>query len=278
MTGDQATVFRRLHGSGCFVMPNPWDIGSARVLAGLGFPALATTSAGLAWSRGQRDNQVSLDAVLAHIRTIADCVDVPVNVDFEDGFAKEPDRVAANVAAAAATGIAGLSIEDSTGDAAEPLFDVALAVERIAAARSAIDATGRAVVLTGRSEGFIAGRPDLAKTIERLVAYANAGADCLFAPGVRSRSDIAAIVGAVAPRPVNVLVGADFTTVAELAELGVRRISVGGALARAAWTGFLAAAKEIAGPGTFTAFGKIMSVPDMNSVFAAVGRHQERLD
>jgi 2-methylisocitrate lyase-like PEP mutase family enzyme len=254
-------------------MPNPWDIGSARMLVGLGFPAIATTSAGLAWSLGRRDNEISLEVALAHLRAVAGCVDVPVNADFEDGFAKEPAGVAANVSAAAATGVAGLSIEDSTGKAADPLYDFTLAVERIRAARRAIDASGTGVLLTGRSEGFIAGRPDLAKTIERVVAYADAGADCLYAPGVRSLDDIAAIVRAVAPKPVNVLVGGDFTTVTQLAELGVRRISVGGALARAAWTGFLGAAKEIAGQGTFTALGRTLSVPELNGLFGTIARH-----
>jgi 2-methylisocitrate lyase-like PEP mutase family enzyme len=200
-------------------------------------------------------------------------VDVPLNADFEDGFAKEPAGVAANVSAAAATGVAGLSIEDSTGDAAEPLYDFTLAAERIKAARRAIDASRTGVLLTGRSEGFIAGRPHLAKTIERLVAYADAGADCLYAPGVRSLDDIAAIVRAVAPKPVNVLVGGDFTTVAQLADIGVRRISVGGALARAAWTGFFGAAKEIAGQGTFTALGRTISVPELNELFGTIARH-----
>jgi 2-methylisocitrate lyase-like PEP mutase family enzyme len=270
---SRVTVFRRLHETGCFVMPNPWDIGSARLLVGLGFPAIATTSAGLAWSLGRRDNEISLEVSLAHLRAIAGCVDVPLNADFEDGFAKEPAGVAANVSAAAATSVAGLSIEDSTGDAAKPLYDFTLAVERIKAARRAIDASGTGMLLTGRSEGFIAGRPDLAKTIERLVAYADAGADCLYAPGVRSLDDIANIVRAVAPKPVNVLVGGDFTTVAQLAEIGVRRISVGGALARAAWTGFLGAAKEIAGQGTFTALGRTVSVPELNGLFGTIARH-----
>jgi 2-methylisocitrate lyase-like PEP mutase family enzyme len=269
----RVTDFRRLHEAGCFVMPNPWDIGSARLLVGLGFPAIATTSAGLAWSVGRRDNEISLEVSLAHLRAIAACVEVPVNADFEDGFAKDPAGVAANVSAAAATGVAGLSIEDSTGDAAKPLYDFTLAIERIKAARRAIDASGTGVLLTGRSEGFIAGRPDLAKTVERLVAYADAGADCLYAPGVRSLDDIAAIVRAVAPKPVNVLVGGDFTTVAQLAEIGVRRISVGGALARAAWTGFLGAAKEIAGQGTFTALGRTISVPELNGLFGSIARH-----
>ena len=254
MTGPSERVqrFRRLHQSGCFVMPNPWDPGSARLLAGLGFPALATTSSGFAWSRGVSDNQVPLEEVLAHFEALAGAVDLPVNGDFEGGFAAEPDAVAANVARAARTGVAGLSIEDSTGDRARPLFEPGLAVERVRAARAAIDAAGTGVVLTGRSEGFIVGRPDLDETIRRLTAYAEAGAECLYAPGLRDRDAIAAVVRAVAPRPVNVLVGADFTTVAELAALGVRRISVGGALARAAWTGFLVAAREIAEQGTFT--------------------------
>src|SRR5215212_862415 len=180
------TEFRRLHEAGCFVMPNPWDIGSARVLVGLGFQAVATTSAGVAWSLGRRDNEISLELALAHLRTIAGAVEVPVNADFEDGFASEPMRVAANVSAAVQTGIAGVSIEDSTGGPAEPLFEFDLAVERIKAARRAIDDSATGVLLTGRSEGFIAGRPDLAETIRRLVAYAEAGADCLYAPGVRA--------------------------------------------------------------------------------------------
>ncbi len=224
-------VFRQLHESGCFVIPNPWDIGSARALVQLGFKALATTSSGFAWSMGRPDNAVTLDECLAHIRSIAHGVDVPVNADFEGGFAIEPATVAVNVTAATATGVAGLSIEDSTGDPASPLL-YSLAVERIRAARGAIDGTGTGVLLTARSEGFIVGRPDLAETIRRLIAYAEAGADCLYAPGIRAASQIAAIVGAVAPKPVNVLVGADFTTVTDLARLGVRRVSVGSGLSR----------------------------------------------
>jgi len=265
--------FRRLHEAGCFVMPNPWDIGSARLIVGLGFPAVATTSAGLAWSLGRRDNEISLDLSLAHLRTIAMAVEVPVNADFEDGFARDPIGVAANVWAAAETGIAGVSIEDSTGDQAAPLYDFDLAVERVKAARRAIDDSGTGVLLTGRSEGFIAGRPDLAETIKRLVAYADAGADCLYAPGVRAMNDVSAIVNAVAPKPVNVLVSADFTTVAQLAELGVRRISVGGALARAAWTGFLTAAREIATTGTFSTLTRNIPVPEMNKLFNPARRH-----
>ena len=235
-TRDRIRRFRELHASGCFVIPNPWDAGSARVLAQLGFVALATTSSGFAWSLGRRDNQVSLDEALEHFRTVSASVDVPVSGDFEGGFAVVPEKVARHVRLAARTGLAGLSIEDSTGDATAPLFDFALSVERVRAARSALDAEGAGVLLTARSEGFIVGRPDLAETLRRLTAYAEAGADCLYAPGLRSRDDIAAVVRAVAPKPVNVLVGSDFTTVTELASLGVRRISVGGALARAAWT------------------------------------------
>jgi len=262
---DRCRVFRELHQSGCFVIPNPWDLGSARLLTQLGFPALATTSSGFAWSLGRPDNCASLDETLGHLRAIAHGVEVPVNADFEGGFATAPAAVAANVAAATATGIAGLSIEDSTGDAAQPLFDFTIAVERIQAARRAIDDSGTGMLLTGRSEGFIVGRADLAETIRRLVAYAEAGADCLYAPGIRTRADIVSVVQAVAPRPVNVLAGSDFATVAELAGMGVRRISVGGALARAAWTGFLQAAKEIAEQGTFTHLAR--AVP-----FAAVNR------
>jgi len=269
----RVTEFRRLHESGCFVMPNPWDIGSARVLVGLGFKAVATTSAGVAWSLGRRDNEISLELSLAHLRTIAGAVEVPVNADFEDGFAKEPIAVAANVWAAVETGIAGVSIEDSTGDHTDPLYEFKLAVERIKAARLAIDDSATGVLLTGRSEGFIAGRPDLAETIRRLTAYAEAGADCLYAPGVKAMSDISAIVSAVAPKPVNVLVSTDFATVSQLADLGVRRISVGGALARAAWTGFLSAAKEIASHGTFSALARNIAVPELNKLFDPVHRH-----
>jgi len=272
-TSARVAAFHRLHQSGCFVMPNPWDIGSARMLAGLGFPAIATTSAGMAWSLGRRDNDISIGVALAHLRTVAACVDVPVNADFEDGFASDADGVAANVAKAAATGVAGVSIEDSTGNKAEPLHELRLAIDRIRAARRAIDDSGTGVLLTGRSEGFIAGRPDLPETIKRLVAYAEAGADCLYAPGVRVPSDIAEIVKAVAPKPVNVLVGGDYLTVAQLTDLGVRRISVGGALARAAWTGFLIAAREIAAQGTFTGIGRGISVPELNGLFGAGGRH-----
>lgn len=260
--------FRRLHQSGCFVIPNPWDAGSARLLEQLGFPALATTSSGFAWTLGRPDNQVSLEEALAHFRALSRAVDVPINGDFEGGFAVAPEGVAANVLAASKTGIAGLSIEDSTGDAENPLFDFALSVERIAAARKAIDESGTGVLLTARAEGFLVGRPDLAETIRRLSSYAAAGADCLYAPGLRNIADIKAVVSAVAPVPVNVLAGSDFTTVAELAAIGVRRISVGGALARAAWSGFLTAAKEVAEKGTFSSLARAIPFAEINSAFA----------
>jgi len=261
---SRSEVFRELHASGCFVVPNPWDRGSARLLAGLGFRALATTSSGFAASRGRVDHHVSLEETLVHLRSIAEAVEIPVNADFEGGFAIRPADLGANVLLAAATGIAGLSIEDSTGDTSNPLFDFKLATERIAAARHAIDESGTGILLTGRSEGFIAGRPDLSETIRRLIAYAEAGADCLFAPGIRAKAEISAIVKAVSPKAVNVLVGSDFTTVAELRDQGVRRISVGGALARAAWTGFLQAAKEIAEQGTFTGLSRALPFADIN--------------
>jgi 2-methylisocitrate lyase-like PEP mutase family enzyme len=265
---DRCRVFRQLHQSGCFVIPNPWDLGSARLLVQLGFPALATTSSGFAWSMGRQDNGMSLQDTLQHLRAIAHGVNVPVNADFEGGFATAPEAVAANVTAATDTGIAGLSIEDSTGDASHPLFEFTLAVERIQAARRAIDDSETGILLTGRSEGFIVGRPDLDETLRRLTAYAAAGADCLYAPGIRSTADIVAVVDAVAPKPVNVLVGSDFTTVTELADLGVRRISVGGALARAAWTGFLEATKEIAEQGTFTRLARAVPFAEVNGAFA----------
>jgi 2-methylisocitrate lyase-like PEP mutase family enzyme len=260
-------VFRQLHQSGCFVIPNPWDIGGARTLERLGFPALATTSSGFAWSLGRRDNRVSLEQALGHFRAIAASVTVPVNGDFEGGFAVVPEEVRSNVLKAAATGVAGLSIEDSTGDPLRPLFDFELAVERVRAAREAVERSNTGVVLTGRSEGFIVGRPDLKETIRRLIAYAEAGADCLYAPGIRAREEIAAVVESVAPKPVNVLVGSDFTTVPELAALGVRRISVGGALARAAWTGFLKAAEEIANQGSFGSLADAVPFDQINDSF-----------
>jgi len=256
---DRARTFHSLHASGCFVMPNPWDAGSARALEQMGFKALATTSAGFAWTLGRADNQVSLDEALEHLRVIAATVNVPVNADFEGGFAVDPEQVAANVRLAAATGIAGLSIEDSTGNELHPLHEFDLAVERIRASRQAIDESGAGIVLTARSEGFVVGRPDIDETIRRLSAYAEAGADCLYAPRIDAVEHVAAIVAAVSPKPIN----APFMTVAEAADLGVRRISVGGTLARTAWAGFLKAAKEIADAGTFSRFDQLPNVDAM---------------
>jgi methylisocitrate lyase len=263
----RTAAFHQLHQSGCFVIPNPWDVGSARALVALGFKALATTSAGAAWAEGRPDHGVTLEQMLAHLRTMAAAVDVPVNADFEGGFAIAPEEVAANVVKAAETGIAGLSIEDASHDAANPLLDFDLSLARIRASRQAIDRSGTGVLLVARSEGFIVGRPDLGETIRRLTAFAAAGADCLYAPGLRELDTIADVVRAVAPKPVNVLVGGDFATVAQLADLGVRRISVGGALARTAWTGFLAAAREIAGSGTFHSFAQTVSHSELNGLF-----------
>jgi 2-methylisocitrate lyase-like PEP mutase family enzyme len=263
---DRVAEFHRLHTSGCFVMPNPWDAGTARALEGLGFKALATTSAGFAWTLGRADNGVTLDEALAHLRAVVDAVDVPVNADFEGGFAVDPEQVNVNVTLAAATGVAGLSIEDSTGDATRPLHDFDLAVERIRAARQAIDDSGTGILLTGRSEGFVVGRPDIDETVRRLRAYADAGADCLYAPRISTVEQISAVIAAVAPKPVNLLINAPFITVAEAATLGVRRVSVGGTLARTAWAGFLQAAQEIADAGTFSRFD---GLPDVDALFHA---------
>lgn len=257
---NRIAEFHRLHSAGCFVMPNPWDAGSARALEQLGFKALATTSAGLAWTLGRADTQVTRDQVLDHLRLIVGAVTVPVNADFEGGYAVEPADVAANVSMATDTGIAGLSIEDASGDETNPLFDFDLAVRRVAAARGAIDKSGTNIVLTGRSEGFVCGRPDIDETVRRLVAYAEAGADCLYAPRIVELEHVSAIVAAVSPKPVNLLINAPFITVAEAAQLGVRRISVGGTLARTAWDGFLKAAGEIAGTGTFSRFERLPNV------------------
>ena len=230
----------------------------------MGFPALATTSAGFAWSMGHPDQHVELEDVLEHLRAMCRVVDVPINADFEGGFGIAPEAIGRHVTHAMTTGIAGLSIEDSSDDAAEPLFEFDLAVDRIKAVRQAIDESGTGVLLTARSEGFIAGRPDLRETVRRLTAFADAGADCLYAPGLRTMQDIKTVVDAVAPKPVNVLVATGFTTVAELAEAGVRRISVGGALARTAWTGFLNAAHEIAKHGTFSSLGHAILGAELN--------------
>jgi 2-methylisocitrate lyase-like PEP mutase family enzyme len=263
---ERVETFHRLHVEGCFVMPNPWDIGTAVALERMEFKALATTSAGHAWSLARADNGVQRNEAVEHLRQIAGAVGVPVNADFEGGFADDPEEVATNVKLAAASGIAGLSIEDSTGDVGEPLYPFDLAVERVRAARRAIDETGTGVLLTGRSEGFVAGRPDIDETIRRLKAYAEAGADCLYAPRIETTEQIASVVAAVAPKPVNLLANAPFITVAEAADLGVRRISTGGTLARTAWAGFLAAAQEIAEEGTFTRF---VDLPNVDAVFGA---------
>ncbi len=257
---DRAGTFHRLHASGCFVMLNPWDAGSARALESLGFPALATTSAGFAWTTGHADNGVTLEQTLEHLRVVVDAVGIPVNADFEGGFAVDPEQVKDNVALAAGTGIAGLSIEDSTGDQASPLHELELAVDRVRAARAAIDESGAGIVLTGRSEGFVVGRPDIDETIRRLQAYADAGADCLYAPRITTVEHVEAVVAAVSPKPVNLLINAPFLTVGEAAALGVRRISVGGTLARTAWGGFLRAAQEISDSGTFTSFDQLPDV------------------
>jgi methylisocitrate lyase len=230
----------------------------------MGFPALATTSAGFAWTLGRADRGVALEEMLEHLAAVVDAVSLPVNADFEGGYAVDPEQVGANVTRAAATGIAGLSIEDSTGDEADPLFPIELAVERVRAARAAIDETGQDIVLTGRSEGFVAGRPDIDDTILRLRAYADAGADCLYAPRIDTVEHVSAIVAAVAPKPVNLLIHTPFITVAEAAALGVRRISVGGTLARVAWLSFRQAAQEIADTGTFSRF---RDLPNPDALF-----------
>ncbi len=269
-TSAKRAEFRRLHEKGCFVIPNPWDIGSARYLQHLGFKALATTSSGAAWTLGLADNGVGLDGMLAHLRQLAAAADIPLNADFEHGFADDAAGVAANVAKAVETGVAGLSIEDSTGRPDRPLYDLPLAVERIRAARQAIERSGSGVLLTARAECFLVGHPDpLNESIKRLQAYAAAGADCLYAPGPRDPGQIAAIVKAAAGRPVNLLVGAAGLSVSDIAGLGVRRISTGGALARAAWTGFFNTAKEIAEKGSFAGFGSIVPFGEIDGFFAA---------
>jgi 2-methylisocitrate lyase-like PEP mutase family enzyme len=264
---DKRATFRKLHESGCFPIPNPFDVGSAKALAQMGFKALASTSAGFAWTIGKADNRVTVDDVCDHLAALCGAVDLPVNADFEGGFAHEADKVAVNVARAVKTGVAGLSIEDSTGDAAKPLYDRALAIARIKAARAAIDADGSNVLLTGRCEGFLVGQADLAMVIDRLQAYAEAGADCLYAPGIKTREEIAAVVKAVHPKPVNLLIGASGLSVAQAGDLGVRRISVGGSLARTAWAGFMRAAKEMAEKGTFNELANGYPGGELNKMF-----------
>jgi 2-methylisocitrate lyase-like PEP mutase family enzyme len=265
---DKRRAFRALHQQGCFVIPNPWDVGSARYLQHLGFKALASTSAGFAFAQGLPDAGVSRDMMLAHLREIVGVTDVPVNADFEGGYADAPEEVAANVTLCAATGVAGLSIEDSTGDKQNPLYDFDLAVARLRAARTALDRDGSGVLLTARTEGFLVGRPDLAETIRRLQAFSAAGADCLYAPGLRTSELIGAVIQAVAPKPVNIIMsGPVGLTVADLAALGARRISIGSALARAAWGAVMRAAREIAEHGRFDALAGAAPHAELNALF-----------
>ena len=270
---DKRRTFRALHQSSCFVIPNPWNVGTARWLQGLGFKALATTSSGYAHSQGYSDGDVTLDMVLAHCREIANASDVPVNADFEGGYAHDPAGVAENVRRCVETGVAGLSIEDFTGDDADPLYDFDLAVKRVRAARDAIDKAGGGVVFTARTEGFIKQRPDMAETIRRLKAFADAGADCLYPPGIRTREQIETVVQAVAPLPVNLLMSsAGGLTVKDIADMGVRRISIGGTLARVAMNAFIKAAREIATEGKFDSFAGVLSNAELNAFF-----HDDRM-
>ena len=266
---DKRRTFRRLHQDGCFVIPNPWDVGSARYLQHLGFKALASTSSGFAWSHGHQDGGMSRDRVLDHLTEMVEATDLPINADFEHGFAPDAAGVAESVRLAVETGVAGLSIEDSTGNAAAPLFELDAAVERIRAARKAIDKAGGDTLLVGRAECFLVGLPDIDVTIARLKAYANAGADCLYAPGIRTTEQISAVVAAVAPKPVNLLIGFNDLSLEQIGALGVRRVSVGGALARAAWGGFMRAAKLIVEQGKFDGFADAASGGALNTIFRA---------
>jgi 2-methylisocitrate lyase-like PEP mutase family enzyme len=274
---EKCNDFRALHAQGCFVLPNPWDVGSARMLQGLGFKALASTSSGHAWSLGQPDGAMSRAMVLSHLRTMVEATELPVNADFESGFAPDAEGVAESVRMALDTGVAGISIEDSTGDASNPLRELSDAVARLRAARAAIDGAGSNALLVGRAENFFAGRPDLDDTIARLKAYAEAGADCLYAPGIRTREQIIAVVAAVAPKPVNLLIGsaASEFTLQDVAAMGVRRISVGGGLARAAWGGFLLAARAIAERGSFEGFAQATPGNELNAFFQSAGAKAE---
>lgn len=247
---SKRAAFRSLHEEGCLVLPNPWDLGGLRRLETLGYHAVASTSAGLAWAFGREDGELTRDEVLTHLRILCESTDLPMNADFEAGFADRPEEVAANVRLAVGTGVAGLSIEDRTG---KELYELPLAVERIQASREAIDGTGEDVMLVGRSEGFLIGRTDIDATLERLAAYAEAGADCLYAPGVHDPAHIEAVVAAVAPRPVNALLFGPDMRVEDLAALGVRRVSVGACLARAAWVGFEEAARMLRERGALPA-------------------------
>jgi 2-methylisocitrate lyase-like PEP mutase family enzyme len=269
--------FRTLHESGCFVLPNPWDIGSAVYLQHLGYKALATTSAGFAFAQGLPDTASAINRgqMLAHIREMAAATPLPVNADFQNGYADSPEGVARNVTLCIATGVAGLSIEDATGRAAadlsEALYDIGLASDRIRVARAAIDASGIPVILTARCEAWLVRQPDpLRVALDRLTAYAEAGADCLYAPGVSQPEEIAAIVKAVSPKPVNVLVARPnpAMSVSRLADLGVRRVSVGSGLALAAWGAFIRAAESIAATGSFDAFADAASYSQLNDLFS----------
>jgi len=265
---EKRKIFRKLHESGCFVIPNPWSPGTARYLEGLGFKALASTSSGYAHSQGYADGALTRDQVLTHYREIASTVSVPVNADFENGFAHKPEDVAANVKLCIETGVAGLSIEDYTNDDASPLYDFDLAVARVKAARQAVDQMGGDVLLTGRAEGFLHGKPDLADAIKRLKAFSEAGADCLYAPGIRTREQIVEVVKAVAPKPVNLLNHTTLGfTVKDISEMGVRRISVGGTLSRVAMNAFIKSARDIAENGKFDSFAGIISNAELNKFF-----------
>jgi len=263
---EKRATFRRLHDSGCFIIPNPFDAGSAVLLQSLGFKALASSSAGMAWSKARSDNKVERADVLAHLADLVSATDIPVNADYENGFADAPDGVAESVTLAVGTGVAGVSIEDSTGDKANPLYDFDLAVARIKAARTALDKTQSDVLLTARSEGFFVGRPDIDETVKRIKAYAAAGADVLYAPGIKDEAQITAIVQAAGGKPVNLLTMGH--TLEQAARLGVRRVSIGGHLARAAYGEVMRVAKEMAEAGTFTGFARGMPGAELNGLFA----------
>jgi 2-methylisocitrate lyase-like PEP mutase family enzyme len=265
---EKRREFRRLHESGCFIIPNPWDLGSARYLQGQGFKALASTSAGFAFTQGLPDGAAPREMVLAHLRELSNATDVPLSADFEGGFADDPDGVTESVRLCCETGVAGLSVEDSTGNPDNPLYDFDLAVARVRATRAAIDKAGGDVLFTARTEGFVRNRPDLAETIRRLKAYADAGADCLFAPGIKTQEEIEAVIAAVKPKPVNFLMAAAMPfSASELEGLGVRRISLGGTLARVAWTAVIRAAQEITAVGTFSKLGGAIANAELNAFF-----------
>jgi 2-methylisocitrate lyase-like PEP mutase family enzyme len=267
-TAERRQLFHELHHTGCFAIPNPWDIGSAKYLEHLGFKALATTSAGFAFSRGMADGAVGLDLMLAHIREIVEATELPVNADFENGYADDLKGVAKNVRRCVETGVAGVSIEDNSGRGDRPLYELELAVDRIKAAKEAIGDSG--VMLVGRAECFLVGRDDIDEVVRRLTAYANAGADCLYAPGIRERDHISVIVQAVAPKPVNILISAPGgLTIRDAADLGVRRVSVGSGLARAAWGGFIKAAKQLAERGVFDGFAGAAPHSELQQFFSA---------